>query len=215
MRAALYVTVLSSLGLPLLWAATPPAAAIAVVKAPGPVRLLLSDAVRERIRDSSLVNLPTAQRSVNWSVGHPDNGSCMWASAMNLLRWQGREPLAKWIGENRGGAASFRDLVDVLDHSNCPWAYGNTEAFLEWACRTHRGAIVSAYQGTHALNLVGLDDENAWVLDNTGPQGQQIVRYSRADFIRQWRESGPAALTPMGGSPTPPQPWILKTEDAP
>jgi hypothetical protein len=214
------IVILSTLLSPLLAAAgaaprikrVAPAVAIAVAKAPGPTKLLLSATVRRRIQMSNVVDPPAAHRTDNW-LGSRGQGSCMWASAMNLLRWQGRGDLASWIAQHRGDGASFKDLADVLDQARCEWAYGDDERFLEWACRTRRGAIVEWDGGGHVLNLVGLDRQWAFLLDNTGQLGQQIVRYRRAEFVAHWKQSGGHALTPLAGVPTPPKPWIITSED--
>ena len=200
-----------ALALALALAIARPAAAPLAIRMAAPTAL--PAAVRARLHGSRLVDLPQSRRSVNWSVGSFDNGSCMWASLMNLLRWQGRDELADWISHHRGGGANANDLIAVLDQAGSDWAFGRDVAFLEWCCRTRRGAIVQWGPG-HVVNLVGLNERTAWLMDNTGPLGQQLVPYRRADFLAYWSAHGGWGMTPLAGVPTPPKPWLFWEDES-
>ena len=83
------------------------------------------------------------------------------------------------------------------------WSMGGDEEFLEWACRTRRGAAIRIMGGRHMVNLVYLDGEVAGVLDNNG--ASMVYWISREKLLADWKGCGGWAFTPVY-SPAAPLP---------
>lgn len=147
-----------------------------------------------------MMNLPVAARQKNWLVR--GQGSCVIASFCSVLRWQGRDDLAK-IMRSRYGAGHWSDQLNrELDTEKIRYAYttNGSVAFLDWAMRTRRGAMITFHQ-SHACSLAHLDGKIGLVLNNNNVA--HLERYSRADFIRRWRMAGGWACVPVFAPPPP------------
>jgi hypothetical protein len=147
------------------------------------------------------VDLPPALREANWG-----GGSCVHASTVHLLHWQGEHDLAAWWRRHyRGGEYASR-LHARLEQAGLRYAYTvrGDVGFLEWALRTRRGAGITYYP-QHAVNLVHLDDEWAGLLDNN--RIERIVWVRRDEFVRRWQAYGGWAWT-LVYDPPPPIPFI-------
>ncbi len=151
-------------------------------------------------KETPTVNLPASLRQSNYG-----GGSCGHASLISLLRWQNKSELAdKWRRKHSGGVSSD-DMPQLMDQEKIPYAQTFNEknvAFLEWACRTRRGAVVSCHGGNHAVCLVYLDKRVAGVLDNNDTH--EIKWMNRQQFLDDWFESSSWAFTPVF-SPVPPK----------
>ena len=151
------------------------------------------------------VNLPVALRQANWR-GNEGEGSCVHASLCSLLRWQGRNAMANRWRRTYGNGEWATSFAQKLDREGVRFAYTvgqNDVDFLEWACRTRRGAGVTVLGGRHMICLVHLDDKWAGLLDNN-----DITRVSwvpRRTFLAEWRASNSWAITPVY-VPAPPLP---------
>jgi hypothetical protein len=211
--------------------AAPVAVATRIAAATPASRLVkLTPDLRSKIaRNAALarrIHIPYAYRQRNW-MGRDCtggwSGSCAWASLANLLHWQGHHAQAEWIRNNFGAGAGPQNLYPTLDRAKIPYAACGQEfgtagdvGFLEWCCRTRRGACVPVgawcrkcgrrHPCEHMLNLVGIDATHVLLLDNNG--GDVYAR-DRNDFIRDWYESGGWAFTPVL-SPAPPLPWTIE-----
>lgn len=150
------------------------------------------------------VNLPLSMRQTNW-LGNRGEGSCVWASTISLLRWQGRYRTADWVRSNYGDGEWPDDHVAKLERAGIRYTFvtNGDVKFLEWCCRTRRGAGVTVMGGAHCVNLVFLDDRWACVLDNNDVQRYHWVR--RETFLAEWRASYGWGFTVVY-SPTPPLP---------
>jgi hypothetical protein len=199
-RKALLVTMISAL-LGALPAAAPLAPAAATV-------FRVSPAVLRIVRALHRVDLPDRWRCRNWT-GPRGEGSCVHASMVHLLHWQGRHQLARWWKEQYSDGETAEGLAAKLTAAGVRFAETRKgdAAFLEWALRTRRGAAVVVMQGAHMVNLVGLDRDHARLLDSNAPDRVQQV--GRDAFLRDWIASGGWAVTPLG-APMPPAPWIVK-----
>jgi hypothetical protein len=62
------------------------------------------------------------------------------------------------------------------------------------------------------VNLVGLDRQNAHILDSNFPE--RVERRPREEFLRDWKQSGGWAVTPVE-TPPPPEPWVVREEASP
>lgn len=156
------------------------------------------------VQERPVVNIPLGLRQENW-LGKQGEGSCVWASTVSLLRWQGRYNAADWVRENCGDGQSVGSHVYQMEKIGLRYAFitnGNVK-FLEWCCRTRRGAGVVVMGGVHMVNLVHLDSQWACILDNNN-----VSRYywvPREKFLSEWRTSGGLAFTVVY-SPAAPMP---------
>jgi hypothetical protein len=144
------------------------------------------------------VDLPLDSRCRNYG-----GGSCVCASTISVLRWQGREDLADRLRQICSGGQSSSSIITKMERLELPYAYTDNgdAAFLNWCCQTRRGATIF-WKPAHSCTLVGLTESEAVVLDNN-----HVGRYEytpRDEFIRRWRGYGGFALTPLVGSPAPP-----------
>jgi hypothetical protein len=148
-----------------------------------------------------IVDLPVALRTSNWG-----GGSCVHASTVHLLYWQGQPELAQWWRQTYSGGEHASRLHERLNQAHLQFAYTveGDVAFLEWALRTRRGAGIT-YFPNHAVNLVHLDEQRAGLLDNN--RVQQIVWIERQEFLARWRAYGGWAWT-LVYNPPPPLPFV-------
>lgn len=148
----------------------------------------------------SLADVPPALRQPNWApYGF---GSCVHASTITLLRWQGQFELADWWKENYNSGEYSDRLIKRMEDAGLKYAYtqdGDVE-FLEWACRNRLAAGIF-YFPRHAVNLVDLNDQYAVLLDSNRPS--QYLYIPREEFIREWRGYGGFAWTVVYGAPPP------------
>lgn len=146
------------------------------------------------------VNVPPSLRQENWGTG-----SCVHASLISLLRWQGRHNTAAYWRAKYEGGESFNGLTAKLEAEKQRYAAGFDVAFLEWACRTRRGAVITwdVAQGYHSVAVVHLDDKLAGILDNNDIG--RIHWFPREAFLAHWQISGSWAVTPVY-TPAPPLP---------
>jgi len=154
------------------------------------------------------VNLPKSLRQQNW-LGSANEGSCVYATMVMALRWQGRHDLAAKMKGYGNGSWSERLTADFTREGI---RFAETETgdvkFLEWACRTRRGCgITWGYNGRasgHMLLLVHLDDKYAAILDNNFPT--KITWYKREALLNFWKSGSGWAVTPSVGPPAAPLP---------
>jgi hypothetical protein len=173
------------------------------------VVLRVTPAVRAIIGGLRQIDLPLAWRKKNW-IGDRGQGSCVHASLVHLFHWQGRHDLAEWWTAHYANGETAAGLADKLEAAGVRFAETRSgdEAFLEWAIRTRRGAAVVVQSGAHMVNLVGLDRDRAQILDSNSPA--RIESWPRERFVREWKQSGGWAVTPVG-TPAAPDPWVVKT----
>lgn len=174
------------------------------------VLLRIPPAVRQIIVSLRRIEIPRERRQKNW-IGDRGQGSCVHAAMVHLFHWQGRHDLARSWAARYANGETADGLAAKLDNAGVPFAEtrAGEEAFLEWALRTRRGAAVVVQNGAHMVNLVGLDFREAHLLDSNFPE--RIERRPRDDFLREWRQSGGWAVTPVG-TPAAPQPWVVREE---
>lgn len=188
-----------------LVAAVPALAPIAPAAA---VVIRVSPAVRQIVRDLHKIDIPGQWRRKNW-IGNRGQGSCVHASMVHLLHWQGRHELADWWQAHNANGETAEGLAGKLEAAGVQFAEtrnGDT-SFLEWAIRTRRAAAIVVQDGAHMVNLVGLDQTNAQILDSNSPD--RIQTLPRETLLADWRKSGGWAVTPVGSPPSP-SPWLVK-----
>lgn len=143
-----------------------------------------------------VVDIPSGYRQQNWAPY--GEGSCVHASMVMILRWQGHPEIAAWWRKNFNGGEYPSTMNQKLNEAGISFAEttsGDVE-FLEWSIRTRRGCCVTIMGGRHMVCLVGLDDQYAWILDNNDPHN--ITRWTRKGFLNEWHNSGHQwAVTPV------------------
>ena len=142
------------------------------------------------------VNVPRADRQSNW-LGSQGQGSCVHATMISLLRWQGRYRTAESWRRNQGDGEHPEDLAAKFDQANVRYAYvtNGDVRFLEWACRTRRGCGITIMGGAHMVALVHLDDKWAAILDNNNVE--KFIWVPRETLIAEWKASYGWAVTPI------------------
>lgn len=151
--------------------------------------------------EKPVVNLPLALRQQNWV--RYGSGSCVIASMVSCLNWQGQYELADRMKANYGGGQHWESMVAALEAEGVVWAgtVGQGDvAFLEWAHRTRRGAIVT-WSPRHVVTIVHFDDTWAGILDNNATD--RIKWIPRNEFVNEWKARGSWAMTPIYTPPPP------------
>lgn len=152
----------------------------------------------------SLADVPPQLRQPNYSPY--GSGSCVHASTVTILRWLGEFELAEWWRTQYHSGEYATRLIQRLELADLNYAYvddGSVE-FLEWAARNRR-VIGIFYFPKHAVNLVNIDSEYAYLLDNNRPD--DIIRVPRDEFITNWQTLyGGFAWTILNGKQPPPYP---------
>ena len=147
-------------------------------------------------KERPIVNIPMALRQENW-IGNRREGSCVHASMISLLHWQGRYNKAnKWRRMYANGEWP-KGLASKFDREGVRYAYtdkGDVK-FIEWACRTRRGCGITIMGGAHMVSLVHLDTNWACLLDNNNVSRYRWV--PRAMLIAEWKASHGWAVTPV------------------
>ena len=149
------------------------------------------------------MDIPPSLRTENWG-----GGSCVHASTVSLLRWQGQHEMAEWWRANYIGGEYSDRLIKRMEAANLRYAYtlDADMRFLEWCVRTGRGAGLF-YKPNHAINLVGLDAEYAYLLDNNDVSRPERTgeweRVPRSEFERRWRGYGGFGWTLVYQPPAP------------
>ena len=153
-----------------------------------------------QIVDRPVVNVPPVMRESNYY----DTGSCVHATLITLLRWQGKEKLASdWRRRHYGGeyAGALNVKMDRRGIRYTSTTKGDVR-FLEWACRTRRGCGITVKGGKHMITLVHLGREWAAVLDNNDTS--KFIWIPRKKLIDEWKRSYGWAVTPVY---SPMAPW--------
>ncbi len=154
-------------------------------------------------REWPIMNLPLHLRQENW-LGWKRQGSCVHASWTMLLRWQHQYEWADYWKRKYGDGEYYAEMAQRLDAEGIRWAGTNGQndvSFLEWACRTRRGCMVTVMGGAHMVCLVNLDSQYATLLDNNDIE--KYHRVPRDEFLRIWYNSNSWAMTPVY-TPAPP-----------
>ena len=150
------------------------------------------------------VNLPRSLRQSNW-LGNLGEGSCVHATLISLLRWQGRYNTADNWRRTQGNGEWPEDLAEKMDGEGVRYAYvtNGDVGFLEWACSTRRGCGITVNGGRHMVALIHFDSEWAGLLDNNSIE--TVIWVPRETLIAEWRNSNGWAVTPIY-NPAPPLP---------
>jgi len=140
-----------------------------------------------------LVNPPPAIRQENWVSN--GSGSCVHATLITLLRWQGRYEMANHWRKTYGSGETADDLALKMEREGIRYAYTAGEDdvdFLEWACSTRRGCGITCKGGVHMVALVHLDDKWACLLDDNATDHYSWVPRER--FLAEWKASNSWAV---------------------
>jgi len=146
-------------------------------------------------------NLPLEDRQQNWGTG-----SCVHASTIYTLRWQGAYKLADWWRKNYEGGETASGIRAKLTKAKVKF-YSTENAdpeVLEYATRSRRGAIIW-YFPNHCVTFVGFAKQDgrevAMLLDNN--RIKQYIAIEKQSFLKAWAGYGGFALCPLGDPPPP------------
>jgi hypothetical protein len=147
-------------------------------------------------KERPVVNIPPALRQRNW-IGNRQEGSCVHATMISLLRWQGRRNAADYWRQKYGSGEWPEDLAAKFDKEGIRYAYvtNGDVRFLEWSCRTRRGCGITVMGGAHMVALVHLDEKWAALLDNNNVS--KFTWVPRETLIAEWKASYGWAVTPI------------------
>jgi hypothetical protein len=161
--------------------------------------------VRKAIAERPTVNIPLRLRQSNW-IGNGAEGSCVHATMIGLMRWQGRSDLASVWRRKYADGEWPAGLVEKFDRERIRYAYtcGGDVRFLEWAVRTRRGCGITVLGGEHMVALVHLDGKWAGLLDCNDVGKVRWVPRER--LVAEWKASYGWAVTVVY-SPSAPLPW--------
>lgn len=147
-------------------------------------------------KEHPIVNLPVSMRQENWQ-GSNGGGSCVWASTVSLLRWQGQYELAELVRREADNGEYLEELFADLNEFGIDYAgvCNGEEWFLEWACETRRGAAIVVMGGMHMVDLVEITEDEVCLLDNNNVE--KYLWLSRTVVLNDWKNSGGYAFTPV------------------
>lgn len=144
-------------------------------------------------------NLPLSLREKNWTSAS-GSGSCVIASTVYHLRWNGKPQIAQIFRDNYAGGQTATSIQQKWKAAGIPYAC--TESgdpdFLEWASNTRRGAIIW-YFDSHCVHFCGFsrinNREYALLCDNN--RVANYIRIPKEQFLREWRGYGGFACSTL------------------
>lgn len=154
-------------------------------------------------------NLPPDMHQKNW-VDRGGAGSCVHASTVYALRWQGADELAEWWRRNHAGGETARTITNQYAQAGVKFCatFDGDPNFLDWVSSTRRAAIFW-WKPYHCCTFLGWSNVDGKVVgvvaDNNRPGVYEY--HDRETLIRKWRGYGGFAAVPMVGSPHSPLFW--------
>lgn len=143
-------------------------------------------------------HLPVELRQRNW-LGSRQEGSCVYASLINHVRWLNLPKLADSIRAKYGNGEYETRLKANLDSMGVKYAsVSNADPrFLDWCDLERRGAILW-WKPYHCCTFCGWVTRNdgkqyAVILDNNRPEDFELTE--REQFVRLWAGYGGFALS--------------------
>lgn len=161
-------------------------------------------------------NLPTKLRQWNWTDRF-GSGSCGHASLVYHLRWQGQLALAQWWRDNHAGGVTATSICNDCTAAGIDFVCTRTAdpAFLDWASRTRRGAIIWFFDAhcVHFCGFAKIDGrEYALLCDNN--RVDQFIRIERTEFLQRWKGYDGFALSTVF-PPAPPNLYPIFKQSTP
>lgn len=145
-------------------------------------------------------NLPLPLRQHNW-VSRNGEGSCVYASLINHVRWLNLPELADHVRNTYSGGEYETRLIKHLDDMNVDYSYTRKAdpRFLDWCDQERRGAILW-WKPYHCCTFCGWvtkadGRQYAVILDNNREEDFELTE--REQFIRLWAGYGGFALCVM------------------
>lgn len=133
--------------------------------------------------------LPLPLREPNW-LGNRLEGSCVWATSISLLRWQGRYATADYLRRKYGNGEWADRFAQRLDAEGIRFvqATNGDMSLIEWACSTRRGCGAVVRGGTHMIAVVHATETEIGILDPNYPE--HITYVPRETFEAEFRAAG-------------------------
>lgn len=166
-------------------------------------------------RAKTLADIPPEWRQSNWGTG-----SCVHATTVSLLRWQGLYEIAdEWRRTYSGEEATAQEPHTAkMEHFGLKYVVttDGDDSLLDWAIATRRGAGVTYPRG-HCVAVIGKEvqiptdprygDEPkicAVILDNNHVNYRDYLPWHA--FLEGWRDAGGKAFAFTSGQVPPPTP---------
>lgn len=149
--------------------------------------------------DVPTCNLPLQLRQQNWVKKSNGEGSCVYASLVNHVRWLNLPDLADKIRATYSGGEYESRLKQNLDSMGVKYAsVSNADPrFLDWCDMERRGAILwwKPYHCCTFCGWVVKEDgkQYAVILDNNRTEAFELTE--REQFVRLWAGFGGFALS--------------------
>jgi hypothetical protein len=152
-------------------------------------------------------NLPLELRQTNW-LGSKREGSCVHASTMYVLRWNGEYELADTWRQKFGNGETGSGIMRKLTDAGVPfYATANGDPrVLEYATQTRRACIIWFFT-SHCVTFCGFatdvdGKEYAYICDNN--RVQQFIKIEKQTFIKRWQQQYDGFACCFLGTPLPP-----------
>ena len=145
---------------------------------------------------SRLVDL--AEVRVEDREGNYAGGSCVHASLVTAMRYQGKPELADWWRRTHSGGEFPHRTNRKLRDAGIPSAYTlreNNVAFLQWAVDNRLGCGVAINGGRHMILLVEMTKTHVCLIDNNNVR--RLYWLPRDRFIQNWTDAGSWGVTPV------------------
>lgn len=144
------------------------------------------------------IDLPPSWRQKNWSQG---GGSCVYATAISMLRWQGFTKEAEEIRRTCGGGSCAETVSRKMKALGLKVAWSNDadRRLFDFGVASRRGVGVG-YHG-HCTLVVGHANGEVIILDNN-----HVDRLTHIPEDRFFRESSGRDEFVVMGTPPPPTP---------
>jgi hypothetical protein len=158
-------------------------------------------------REIPPANLPLELRQTNW-LGSKREGSCVHASTMYVLRWNGQYELADAWRQKFGNGETGSGIMRKLTEAGVPfYATANGDPrVLEYASETRRACIIWFFT-SHCVTFCGFSKdpygkEYAYLCDNN--RVQQFIKIEKEVFIKRWQTQYDGFACCFLGTPLPP-----------
>jgi hypothetical protein len=152
-----------------------------------------------RVTHNYFVDIPEAYRERNYT-----GNSCVWSSAISMLRGMGDHTNANWIRRHCAGPATVKTLANVFKRLGIPYLYtinGDTK-LLKLALKHNRSCVIG-YWDNHAQLYVGAKNDQSIILNNYR-NGTKLYGNTWQSFLAEWRAQGGWAIVAFPTHIVPP-----------
>lgn len=150
------------------------------------------------------------EKAEKWVAAREPNyagGSCVHASLITAMRYQGKPELAEWWRRTHWGGEFPHTTAQQLREAQVPFAMtlgDDNVGFLQWAVDNGLGCGVAINGGRHMILLVEMTRTRVCLYDNNNVR--RLYWLPRKRFLQNWSDAGSWGVTPvLKRVPPPPQ----------